>query len=424
MKDKLAGWLMNPRKIEKSTVLWNALASCLNSFQTMILLVVLTRLGNSTDSSIFVMAYAVGNLMMHIGKYGMRQFQVTDVREKYSYDEYVRSRRCSMALMAVLSILYVAWSALFRGYSAEKCAVVLLICLYKGIEAAEDVMHGRLQQQGRLDIAAKVLALRFMIFIGGYAVLYAVTRSLVLTTAVSVCLTGLLCVVLNRIVMPGYRDRTRTGEGGIPKRLLLDCLPLCLTMVTYMYLTNAPKYAVDGLVSDEAQTCFNIVFMPAFVVALLSNFIFNPVLKKMGELWNDGQIAALKRMALKLTAVPVAIDAAVVAAGYFLGPPVLSLIYGVDIRPYTGELVVFLLASGVTALLNLYVALITTMRKQRHLLISYAAGSLAMVLSGRAVLRAGGLQMLCWLYFAVLTGVLVYCMAVFAKTVSERLKQG
>jgi hypothetical protein len=42
-----------------------------------------------------------------------------------------------------------------------------------------------------------------------------------------------------------------------------------------MYLGNAPKYIVDGLVSDAVQTRFNIVIMPAFVASLLCSFIFN-----------------------------------------------------------------------------------------------------------------------------------------------------
>ena len=56
-------------------------------------------------------------------------------------------------------------------------------------------------------------------------------------------------------------------------------------MVLNIFLGSAPKYIIDGIVSDEVQTCFNIAFMPALVVALLSGFVFSPILKKIGTLW-------------------------------------------------------------------------------------------------------------------------------------------
>ena len=187
----------------------------------------------------------------------------------------------------------------------------------------------------------------------------------------------------------------------------------------HIYLGNAPKYIIDGIVSDEAQTCFNIVFMPALVVALLSSFIFNPVLKKIGCLWVDGKIAELRKLVLKLTLIPVAIDAAVVAAGVLAGLPVLGFVYGVDVSAYMGELVVALLASGVMAMLNLYVALLTTMRKQPHILGAYTAGTLILVAFGRLVLKETGLLPLCWMYLAVMSLVVIYCMIVYAVTIRK-----
>ena len=43
---------------------------------------------------------------------------------------------------------------------------------------------------------------------------------------------------------------------------------------------------------------------------------------------------------------------------------------------------IFLLASGAVAMLNLFVALLTAMRKQKRLLFAYAAASLLLLLAG------------------------------------------
>ena len=418
-----SSFLTKTKNIERSAVVWNAVAACLTSFQTMLLLMLLTHFGTPEHSGYFVMAFTAANLFMNIGKFGMRQYQVTDAGDRFSFREYVASRVFSVGLMTAAPVLFLLWALLFNGYTAEKAAVVALITFYRGVEAAEDVLHGRLQQRGRLDIAAKILAIRNAVFMAGFAALYLLTKNLILTCAVNAAVTLLLCVVLNR---PFFKMEQKGSspsfqaeqKGSSPLfRLLGECLPLCLTMVTYMYLGNAPKYIVDGLVSDAVQTRFNIVIMPAFVGSLLCSFIFNPALKRIGELWNSRDIAALRQTTRKLALVPIAVDAALLLGGWFLGIPVLSAVYGVELADYRLTLMIFLLASGTVAMLNLFVSLLTAMRKQKHLLFAYAAASLLLLLTGRAVFSAKGLNPLCWFYLAVLLAVLGWCIGVYWVTV-------
>jgi O-antigen/teichoic acid export membrane protein len=433
MENIPSSFLTKTKNIQRSAVIWNAVAACLTSFQSMLLLMLLTHFGTPEHSGYFVMAFTAANLFMHLGKFGMRQYQVTDAGGKYAFRDYVTSRGFSVGLMTAALVLFLLWSLLFNGYTAEKAVVVALITFYRGVEAAEDVLHGRLQQRGRLDIAAKILAIRNAVFMAGFAALYLLTKNLILTCAVNAAVTLLLCVMLNKPFYQAEREgqsllfqngKASPGEASPPTqrpaaRLLLECLPLCLTMVTYMYLGNAPKYIVDGLVSDEVQTRFNIVIMPAFVGSLLCSFIFNPALKRIGDLWNDQDIPTLRKTTLRLVLVPVAVDAVLLLGGWFLGIPVLSAVYGVDLTDYRLTLMIFLLASGAVAMLNLFVALLTAMRKQKHLLLAYAAASLLLLLAGRPFFNAKGLNPLCWFYLAVLLGVLAWCVGVYWVTVKK-----
>lgn len=401
----------------RDSYIWNTLSSYLNSFQTMLLLLVVTQFGSVNDASIFVMAYAVGNLMLNVGRYGMRQFQVTDIAEKYSFHDYVLSRKFSMAVFVVCCIAYLAWGTLANGYTAEKSLVVFLICMYKGVEAFEDVYHGRMQQLGRLDVAAKILAIRLGIFIVGFGLCYIVTRDLIFSTAVNTVCSVILSVIMNAAVLGDFRCKGKRQPKVFPWKLLLECLPIALTTVLGMYLCNAPKYVIDGIVSDEVQTCFNIVFMPVFVVALLSNLIFNPCLRKMGVLWNDGKFDEIKKMVLKLTFVPVGIGIAVTFLGAYAGLPVLGFVYGVDVSAYFMELVLFLVVSSVISILNLYAMVLTTMRKQVHMLYCYMVGGFLMLAFGRHVLSSFGLVSLCYAFLAVWLLAAIYCIFIAMATI-------
>jgi hypothetical protein len=137
--------LLHSKNINKSAYFWNAFAAMMNSFQTMLLLLIITHFGDDKDSSIFVMAYAVGNLMLNVGKYGVRQYQVTDVTEKNSFSDYLHARFASNGIMLAGIAIYLLVHGIKGDYSGEKMAVVFMICMVKFVEAFEDVYHGRMQ---------------------------------------------------------------------------------------------------------------------------------------------------------------------------------------------------------------------------------------------------------------------------------------
>ena len=415
--------LLASKSITKDSFVWNSLASYLNSFQTMVLLLFITHFGSPSDGSFFVMGYAIANLLLNVGRYGTRQFQVTDINEKYSYRDYVYSRQFAMLLFTIGLVAYLTWGIICNGYSFTKVAVITLICIHRGIEAIEDVMHGRMQQMGRLDVASKILTIRLGIFIAGFAICFCITRDLILTAILNVSITAILCLILNKAAISVINHRGEEHKSsGFPKGLLLECLPIALTTILGMYLCNAPKYIIDGIVSDEMQTNFNIVFMPVFVVALFSNFIFNPYLRKMGELWTSGQTSNLRVLVFKLTLAPIAIDIVVTACGYFWGLPVLGFVYGVNLSGYLGELVLFLILSGIISILNLYGMVLTTIRKQMHILYGYIAGALAMLIIGRPVLLQTDMFTLSLVFLGIETLVAIYIMLVTFMSIKKPQK--
>ena len=386
--------------IRRSSFVWNLLSAAINSFQTMLLAVFLTRLGTDADSASFYMAFAVGNLLYNIGKYGVRQFQVTDSREQYSFRDYASARLVSMALMAAGIVLYILFGFLFRGYTVSKAAVIVLICLYKGIEAAEDVFHGRMQQLGRLDVAGRILFIRILSFILCFAALFVLTRNIILTTALATALAGILAVVLNRSVWDHFRDKTVSPSK--TKQLLKACAPLCLSMLLNMYLGNAPKYIIDGRVSEALQTQFNTIYMPVFVMVLLGMFIYQPELKSIGEARKERRFGELRRKALRLSALTLGATMLAMAAAFLLGIPVLEFIYKIPLAGLKPQLVLFILCGGMIALTNLYGMILIAFRRQGTLTAIYALSSLILFLFGPGVLASAGLPGLVYLFTAVL----------------------
>lgn len=423
LKETVSSLLLIDKNKKRATFFWNAFGAVMNSFQTMLLLLIITRFGNDTDSGIFVMAYAVGNLMLNIGKYGVRHYQVTDISEKQGLKDYVKARYASMTFMMIAIGAYLLVKIFFYDYSVKKTVVILMICLVKAIEAFEDVFHGRMQQKGRLDVAGRILGIRLMLFIVGYAAFYIVTGNLILTTFINLVLTLVIAIIMNGSVMHEFSDDNREDTKENVGRILIECLPLCACMCLNMYIANAPKYAIDTVVSDEVQTKFNIIFMPVFIIALLTNFIFQPFLKGVGEMWAEERVMDLAKSTVKFTVLIVIMDLIITFVGSYIGNPVLGMVYGVDLSDYNKELVIFMLAGGLIALQNLFIMIITAVRYQKFMIYGYIVIAGIMVYFGRIVLGNGSgnkLTNLCYFFLGVMSMLTMYCIALIAIAIIKK----
>ena len=98
--------------------------------------------------------------------------------------------------------------------------------------------------------------------------------------------------------------------------LLKACFPLFLASFLMMYISNAPKFAVDAYLSDEYQTYYGILFMPASVINLFSLFAFRPLLTKLTAMWNEK-----RRKAFLLTVGKLILWILFVTAAAFLWTP-------------------------------------------------------------------------------------------------------
>ena len=95
----------------------------------------------------------------------MRYFQVSDLKRQFSFAEYKASRVITVIAMLLASIGYTLYAAFTNAYSVEKTQILIWMCLFKIVDAVEDIYHGYYQQENRLNIASKCLALRMFITI-------------------------------------------------------------------------------------------------------------------------------------------------------------------------------------------------------------------------------------------------------------------
>lgn len=401
-------------KNEAGNYIWNAIGGMLNAGQSVLVLIIVTRVCGLEAAGLYSIAFATGNLFMYLGNYGVRNYQVSDVDEKFPFRSYILHRLLTVALMLLAAAVYCTYSLLRGAYSPAKTMTVAAMCLLKAIDCLEEVLEGRLHQRGRLDLAGKMMTVRLLISIGGMLAVLVATRNLLTATNAAIILAAAAVILMaaacrrtllplqpapelvadvgNAGAAPGAAAKNR-GAATSPAAasaavsaarrgalrdaavLMRVCFPVCAANFLSFYLINAPKYAIDAAMNETAQAQYNFIAMPVFVIQLLGMFVYQPVLVRMTLSWNSADQKGFLRDFLRITAGLLIIAALCLGGAYVLGIPVLSALYATDLSALKPELLLILAGGVFLAMNGFYSAVLTLMREQNRIPFMYLAGA-------------------------------------------------
>lgn len=413
MRDKFIIRLLkgNEKNIARNCFIWNTIAGGVNAAEAVVLMMVITRTNGVEAAGILSIAFALGNLLMTIGKFGVRSYQVTDVKKEYSFNTYFTLRICSVGIMIVTVIGYVAAKVFNGGYSFEKALIVLGICLIYVIESFEDVFLGYYQEEGRLDIASKVFIIRWITIMVIFSMAAFVKKNLLFAVGLAL-LVSLLCdfflIIISKkcFSMPAIAiERCRIWNLG------KQCFALFFVSFLTYYVTNAPKYAIDNYLSEDMQAYYGYISMPVFVVELLNCFLYQPHMVDLANEWNGRQYKEFHKRTFRQYFMILCLTVLCVAGAYLLGVPILSCIYGIGLEQYRNELMMLMVAGGALAFVGYTSVLLTVMRKQNLLLYNMLIITVLAVIGFGGMVQKAGMMggIIYYLFLMILLAVLNYC---------------
>ncbi len=394
----MADFLTHSENIDRAAGVYNMAASLLNSFQSVIFLMVLTRVAGTEEAGMFTIAFAYSNMFLTVAKYGMRHYQASDRHEEFSFRQYVISRALSCIGMLVIGTVCIGATAAANGYSDRKCGIMLWMLLLRLPDAIEDVWYGRYQQRGRLDVAAKAMTVRMVWEIAVYLLLTVTTkdqyRAVVGTSVLNLAALVYVLRATSGVFGPAEAGREEGNREDITGafRLLRNCCPLFLGSFLTIYVTNAPKYAIDAILSDEEQAYYGYLSMPVSMIGLLGGFLFIPMLYEFTRLWDEGALAVFRKRCVRIAGMVAGITGACLAAAFAAGIPVLSLLFHADLSAHRGDLLILLAGGGFSALAAFLNAIVTVMRRQKELLFGYATTAVLAALVSNETVRLAGMR--------------------------------
>lgn len=370
----------------------NIIAGLINALQAVFIQMLIIRVTGIKDAGIMTIAMAISNLVVTVGKFGVRNYQVTDLVRSFSFKTYLITRFISTIAMMMLSMCYIVYEYYFLSTSVNKLFIIFVTCAIYAVDALEDVFLGEFQLEGRLDVSSVVYIVRWSATILVFGMGLIISHNLLMSVLITFFFTGSFSLLINGYISKEFAvfDEEKNKGEGKWLQLLLQCAPLFAGAFFMMYLTNSPKYAIERYLSDEVQACFGFVSMPIFAIELLNNFLYQPKLVKMAIAWDGGKLGEFKKYIVIQCTMLVGLTIICIMGADIFGIPILSLLYNVNLIEYRRVLLVLLLGGGFLALVGFYAVLLTIMRKQTWMMYAYIVDSFLALIVMNPSVRYGG----------------------------------
>lgn len=356
----------------KKNAIWNMIGSGTFSVSSFMLLVVVSRLFGIEAAGDFGIAQSTAQLLYIVGLFGANTYQMTDYNEKYKFATYSRLKLCSNGLLLlgaiIVSCIYGDW---FRT------VLIIGMSMYMCVYSYADLYHCFFFQKNRLDISGKSLFVQSFLSTIVFVLSAWISNNLVFAIGAMIIANSIASYFFSIRVYQKYNEK-KEGKSNIylVKDLLIEVLPLFISLFLMNIMTNVSKYFIDYHESQTIVGVYNTLFIVFAVINLLSGFIFKPSLNRYAELLYKNEVFAyLKKLAKQvLLVVVLTIFAAV--AGYLIGTIVLSWVYSADLVSYRLELALICVGGGEIALSSLIYYQLAILRKQTFVMVSYGVGAI------------------------------------------------
>lgn len=369
----------------KKNTIWNIIGTGINAFASLIFMIIATRINDVYEAGVFSFAFSAATLFNVIGTYAGRIYQVTE-RKNISNKEFLINRIISCLIMYLVAIIFVG----IKNYEFNKIIIIMLLCLLKMLEAFCDVIYAFLQKEDELYKVGITLTLKNIIGLFVFLIVDLITKNLIISI-ISFIVVYVIIMIFYDFVQADMKEQIK---GKINKKNIIDIFKngfptFCVTFLN-IYIINASKYAIDSIMTDNYQTIFGIIVMPATMMILLAQFMVHPFLNIISNYIEKDDYKSVNKFLFKITILLLGIAIIAIVFCYFIGIYILEFIYGISLIDYNICLSIILIGSIFSALTSVIITVLIAMRHTLIQMIVYVAISvIAYFLSNILVIKYG-----------------------------------
>ncbi len=404
-------------RIFKKNFIWNMIGTTLNTFNSMFFMIIITRINGTEQAGIFTLLFSVACLLYNIGIYSGRTFQVTDKTQKYNETEYFINRLITVFLMLLAGIIYCCYKKLDK----YRLILVMLLTLMKALEALADCLYGIMQKNEKLyksGISLTVKALGSLLIV---LLINLYFKNIILSFIIVDLFCFVVTIVYDFMSVKDYFS----SHFSLKKSMFLLGSGFYAFAYFFLniYLSNAPKYALDGNVTSSEQALFSIILMPATLISLCAVYLLQPYINRLSIFYLENKISEFRKAMRLITLGIIGIGIVCFIGATILGIPVLNFVYNVDLSNYLRSLQLIIVGGTLYAIVTILSTALTTFRNTKIQFYIYLIVSLIILFISSSLVHIFGVYGGAYIYILSTILELILYYVAYHKNLNKWIKK-
>lgn len=325
------------------------------------MLVVLAKLGSPEIVGQFTLGLALTSPVIMFTNLQLWAVQVTDVKEEYTFGDYLGLR----VIMSSLAIVIVTGIILATGYRWETSLFILVIGLAKAVESISEVFYALLQKSERMDRVAFSMMLKgslslLMLGVGVYLthnLFWGAVGLAIAWTIVLVVYDIRSGVLILKSTPQKLRDEiSAKAELAILRprwhlkkllKLASVALPLGIVMMLISLNVNIPRYFIEHYLGERELGVFAAVAYLMVAGGMVVNALGQAASPRLAKYYGERNSIAFRMLLLKLVGFGILLGIAGLLISIVAGQKILTVIYSPEYGEHADLFVWLMVAAGV-----------------------------------------------------------------------------
>lgn len=384
-------------KNKKKDFIWNTLGVTFNAFTSLFFLVIVNRINGIEHAGIFSYAFSIACLFYVMALYYNRTYQVADVKNRYDQNQYITNRLIS----SILTILVIIIFTIINQFDIYKSSIIILLMLYKIFEAISDCYHAFIQKKDELYYVGESLFYKAIFGVSLFIIIDIITKNIIYSIIGLNIVNALGLIIDIKKYERLYQIKFRIKLDNTSK-LYKEAFPLFLFSFLTIYLCNSQKYILEYLMEESFQTVLGIIIMPATMLSLCGQYLITPYLNDLSISYSKSKIKDIEKIINRVIGAFLGLGVIILAVAFFLGIPVLNIIYGVDINSYKTAFLIIILGAVFYALSTIISNCLTILNRNKEQLLIFIISSLLSTLFSYIFIKSYNINGASYAYFVTM----------------------
>jgi O-antigen/teichoic acid export membrane protein len=338
---------MNESSLHRDFV-WTFVGNAIYYACQWLLVVILAKLGSPEAVGDYVLGVAVCAPVMLLTNLQLRALLASDIRHEYSFGQYLRFRIWSLAG----ALVCVAVICVISHLSWHTSRIVVLIAFGMALEILGELYYGLMQKNDRMNRIALSLMMKGPASALAVGVAMQATHSVAWAAAALAGARGIVWLFYDRrLVRTWLRADGQSNSISAARRakpftsLVRTSGMLGVILMIGSLNANTPRYFIRGVLNSHELGIFSALASLLGVGNMLMAAIGQSSFLRISRAYTNNDGSAFRVLVLRMVGVAALAGCCAIAAAFFAGPALLSIIFRPEYAKYS-SLFIWLITAG------------------------------------------------------------------------------